>query len=206
MNIGFVGLGGMGGALARRLMLSRKIHVFDLRREVTVEFSAAGAIAAGDLASLGRACEVIMFCLPDSDQVHEVLFGADGLAKALMPGAIVIDHTTGDPTQTRAIAAELEKSGAWATHSYVADLREEPIQWKSLPDAAFRQRALAVAATSKRIYAIGGLTPSGDSTQEVQIFDPASGTWSKGPDFPSTGSTKGFGASAWAIEASFRSR
>ena len=33
MNVGYVGLGAMGGALARRLLLARKVHVFDIRRE-----------------------------------------------------------------------------------------------------------------------------------------------------------------------------
>ena len=89
------------------------------------------------------------------------------------------------------------KSAVWADKNYVADLTAEPLVWKPLPAAEFRQRALAVAATSKRIYAIGGMTPEGESTQAVQIFDPATETWSKGPDLPATGELKAFGASAW---------
>jgi 3-hydroxyisobutyrate dehydrogenase-like beta-hydroxyacid dehydrogenase len=34
LRVGYVGLGAMGGALARRMMLSRKMRVFDVAAEV----------------------------------------------------------------------------------------------------------------------------------------------------------------------------
>jgi outer membrane protein assembly factor BamB len=92
-----------------------------------------------------------------------------------------------------------EKSGAWAEKSYVADLSKSPIKWEALPDAPFRQRALAVAATGKRIYAIGGLTPQGKPTSAVRIYDPAAKTWSDGPVFPGKGDHAAFGISAYGI-------
>lgn len=92
-----------------------------------------------------------------------------------------------------------EKTAVWAESHYVADLTAEPLVWKPLPPASFRQRALAVAATSKRIYAIGGITAKGESTQAVQVFDPQAGTWSAGPDLPVDSDIKAFGASAWGV-------
>ncbi|RZL88922.1 MAG: NAD(P)-dependent oxidoreductase [Variovorax sp.] len=110
--IGYVGLGAMGAALVRRLLgSSRRVHVFDVRKESVRELEAQGAVAAPDLASLARACDVIMICVPTSAVVRQVLFGAEGLAEGLAPGKIVIDQTTGDPAETRAIAAELEALG-----------------------------------------------------------------------------------------------
>ena len=52
MEIGYVGLGAMGGALARRLMLSKKLHVLDLRPEVVETFAGNGAIPAQNGAAL----------------------------------------------------------------------------------------------------------------------------------------------------------
>jgi outer membrane protein assembly factor BamB len=92
-----------------------------------------------------------------------------------------------------------ESSGAWAEKNYSADLSRDPLVWEEMPVADFRQRALAVAATAGRIYAIGGITPEGETTQAVHIFDPVEKLWSKGPDLPVTGSTKAFGASAWGL-------
>ncbi len=111
LRVGYVGLGVMGGALVRRLMLSRKMTVFDVRREVVREFQSEGAVGATDLPSLARECDVIVICVPTSAIVREVVFGKGGLAEGLSPGKIVIDQTTGDPTLTRAIGTDLQKLG-----------------------------------------------------------------------------------------------
>ena len=109
--VGYVGLGAMGAALARRLMTSRKVHVFDIRPELVRPLEAEGAVAHRDLRSLARACDVVMMCLPTSAVVRDVLFGDGGLVEGLTPGKIVVDQTTGDPMATRAMAHELEKLG-----------------------------------------------------------------------------------------------
>lgn len=110
--IGYVGLGAMGAAIAARLLaLSRKVHVYDVRRENLQPLVAQGAVAAPDLRSLAQACDVIMVCVPTSAVVREVLFGAGGLAEGLSAGKVVVDQTTGDPAETRAIAAELGRLG-----------------------------------------------------------------------------------------------
>ncbi|HSW19390.1 MAG TPA: NAD(P)-dependent oxidoreductase, partial [Ramlibacter sp.] len=110
--IGYVGLGAMGAALARKLLASSlRVHVYDVREESVRALEAQGAVAAPDLASLARACDVIMICVPTSAIVRQALFGPGGLAQGLTPGKIVIDQTTGDPAETRAIAAELEALG-----------------------------------------------------------------------------------------------
>jgi 3-hydroxyisobutyrate dehydrogenase len=65
-------------------------------------------VPAQDLRALGDQCDLIMSCLPTSSQVRDVIFGANGLAGHLKPGSIMVDMTTGDPTATRAMAAELK--------------------------------------------------------------------------------------------------
>jgi hypothetical protein len=81
----------------------------------------------------------------------------------------------------------------------VADLRVEPLRWETLPVADFRQRALAVAATTKRVYAIGGLGDKGGPSNAVHIYDPASKNWSRGADFPATEMPMAFAASAFGV-------
>tara|TARA_B100000676_G_scaffold312886_1_gene389566 strand:- start:916 stop:1767 length:852 start_codon:yes stop_codon:yes gene_type:complete len=101
----------MGGALARRLMLSHKLRVLDLRPEVITEFTDNGAIPAQDGASLARECDIILLCLPRSADVREAIFGPGGLAEGLDSGKIIIDQTSGNPDETRAMAAELAEKG-----------------------------------------------------------------------------------------------
>ncbi|MEC8201236.1 MAG: NAD(P)-binding domain-containing protein, partial [Pseudomonadota bacterium] len=97
MELAYVGLGAMGGALARRLMLSHKLRVLDLRPEVVAEFADNGAIPVQDGASLARESDIILLCLPRSADVRDAIFGPGGLAEGLEPGKIIIDQTTGNP-------------------------------------------------------------------------------------------------------------
>ena len=111
MRIGYVGLGAMGGALARHLVPKHTVTVFDLNASALAEFTALGARAASSCAELARDCEIVLLCLPRSSDVERVLFGPGGLAEGLAPGAIVVDQTSGVPDQTRAFARRLAEQG-----------------------------------------------------------------------------------------------
>jgi 3-hydroxyisobutyrate dehydrogenase len=111
LRVGYVGLGAMGGALTSRLMLSREMTVFDVQADHVTRHAAEGAKPAADLPSLARECDVIFICVPTSAAVHQIVFGKGGLAEGLAPGKIVIDQTTGDPSITRAVAADLHTIG-----------------------------------------------------------------------------------------------
>ncbi|EER60273.1 3-hydroxyisobutyrate dehydrogenase [Acidovorax delafieldii 2AN] len=107
MNIGYVGLGSMGGALARRLQLSYPLHVYDLNQAAVTRMAERGAHTCATLQKLASNCEVIFLCLPMSTHVHEAIFGPHGLETALRPGTLLVDQSTGDPNATRAMAAQL---------------------------------------------------------------------------------------------------
>lgn len=111
MNIGYVGLGSMGGALARRLQRSHPLRVYDRDAASVQRLVDAGATRADSLAALADACDVILLCLPTSEHVRTVLLGADGIAASAKRGTLIVDQTSGDPTVTRAIAAELAERG-----------------------------------------------------------------------------------------------
>ncbi|MDM0021805.1 NAD(P)-dependent oxidoreductase [Variovorax saccharolyticus] len=111
MNIGYVGLGNMGGALARRLQLTHALHVYDQNAEAVQRLVDKGATASASLAVLASGCDLIFLCLPTSAHVRSVIFGADGLASSARRGTVFVDQTTGDPTVTRALAEELAAIG-----------------------------------------------------------------------------------------------
>ncbi|MCW5736461.1 MAG: NAD(P)-dependent oxidoreductase [Enhydrobacter sp.] len=111
MKVGFIGLGRMGGALARRLMREHRLAVYDLRAEVRAAFAGEGAEAMPDLRSLAAACDVVLTCLPTSAEVKAVIFGPDGLAEGMRPGSLIADMTTGDPNATRQMAEALQPAG-----------------------------------------------------------------------------------------------
>ena len=87
----------------------------------------------------------------------------------------------------------------WGKDYWVADLTRETIQWENLPAPPFLARAMAVAATDRFIYAIGGMDEEDSTSAKVHIYDPKSRKWSTGPEIPSGGRLKAFGASAFGI-------
>ncbi|MGE0715044.1 MAG: NAD(P)-dependent oxidoreductase [Alphaproteobacteria bacterium] len=111
MRVGYIGLGNMGGALARRLQLSIPLQVYDLNPAAVATLVAAGATACASAREVGERSDIVLTCLQTSRQVHSVVFGADGLAEGLAPGAVIADQTTGDAFATRAMSAELAPRG-----------------------------------------------------------------------------------------------
>jgi 3-hydroxyisobutyrate dehydrogenase len=111
MRLGYIGLGNMGGALARRLLRQHQMRVFDLRPEVVARFAELGAIPAQSAEALVRESDMVMTCLPTSQNVRDVLFGEGRAAASLQPGQIWADMTTGDPVETRDMAARLKQQG-----------------------------------------------------------------------------------------------
>lgn len=111
MNIGYVGLGNMGGALATRLQLTHPLRVFDLDPASVRRLAEKGAVACATLAELASQCDVILLCLPTSDHVRKAIFGDKGLLTTMAKGTLVIDQSSGEPSATRAMAAELATLG-----------------------------------------------------------------------------------------------
>lgn len=111
MKLGYVGLGRMGGALARRLQLQHRLSVYDVSSGAVTRMVEQGSLACGSRRELASECDVVLLCLPTSEHVRTAIFGVDGLIEGLRPGAILIDQTAGDPNVTRAMAADLERQG-----------------------------------------------------------------------------------------------
>src|SRR5437899_560228 len=104
MKVGYIGLGAMGNALARRLLTAHSVTVWDINRAAVAAFQELGASAASSAAHMARECEVVVLCLPRSSDVRQVIFGPGGLAEGVVSGQIVIDQTSGTPAETAHIA------------------------------------------------------------------------------------------------------
>ena len=111
-NIGFIGIGNMGAAMAGQLAQKGfALTVYDARPPVTEAFARAyNARAARTAAEVGEGADAVIFMLPDDLVVRRVLF-EEGLASRLAPGSIAIDMGTSAPAATRAIGAELASMG-----------------------------------------------------------------------------------------------
>lgn len=88
------------------------------------------------------------------------------------------------------------REAVWPTNALVLDLKNPNAGWKGFPQP-FQRRALALATLDSRVFCIGGMDSNNKPTLAVEIFDPSTGQWSKGPDLP-PGENKGFSCSAIA--------
>jgi 3-hydroxyisobutyrate dehydrogenase len=114
-RVGFVGLGNMGAPMGRRLIgAGYKLVVADALPASADKFVAEATGSAERSTSpetLGKACRVVITMLPDGKVVREVLLGANGIARHLAAGSIVVDMSSSSPIGTRELHADLAKLG-----------------------------------------------------------------------------------------------
>lgn len=112
MKVGFIGLGIMGKPMCKNLVKAGyEMVVYDFHKEAVKELVEAGATEAGSSKEVAQQCEVVITMVPNSPHVRAAVLGKDGVAEGAKPGTVVIDMSSIDPTESKAIGAELEKLG-----------------------------------------------------------------------------------------------
>lgn len=82
MEIGFIGLGNMGGPMSRRLVeAGHQVTVFDTRKEAMDNLVKLGATAARSVADVADRVETVMTSLPSLDIGFQVACGENGLTR-----------------------------------------------------------------------------------------------------------------------------
>jgi len=105
---GFIGVGRMGGHMARRLLAAgHSLTVFDTSKEATDDLAKSGAQVASSALEVANATEVAFLSLPTPDVVQKVCSGLTGAKKA----KIIADCSTTGPKVARIAQAELAKHG-----------------------------------------------------------------------------------------------
>ncbi len=112
MKVGFIGLGIMGKPMSKNLIKAgHELVVYNRTQSKADELVSLGAVRGESPADVASQCSVIITMLPNSPHVREVCLGQNGIAEAAAPGTIVIDMSSIDPVESRAIGAELAKKG-----------------------------------------------------------------------------------------------
>ena len=113
MQFGFIGVGQMGGGLARNLIRAKKsVLVFDLNPEAVKTTLAAGVTgrAAAKIEELAEA-DVVFTSLPMPQHLESVMLGPKGLLRQMKPGSTYIDVSTIDPATARKLSDAAEAKG-----------------------------------------------------------------------------------------------
>lgn len=109
MQIAFLGLGIMGGPMARNL--AKAGHQVTGWNRTPGKDIPGVKIAATPKEAAANA-EVVWICVSDTNAVEQVLFGASGVHTALRPGMIVIDSSTISPSASQRFAQKVQAKGA----------------------------------------------------------------------------------------------
>ena len=158
LRSGVVGLGNMGGRIARRIRdAGLPIAGFDVNPE-QAEYS--GVSTAASVAELVGDVEVVLFSLPDSRVVESVVYGDGGVLASCRGGQIVVDLSTAAPSSTVKIHADLADKGVEFVDAGISGGAAAAEQGTLTIMAGGSQEALTAVtpileAASSRIYHMG---------------------------------------------------
>jgi 3-hydroxyisobutyrate dehydrogenase len=112
LRAGVIGVGAMGMAVARRLLdAGFQVCVRDVRPEAERDAAAAGALVCTSPAALAAQCDAIVTLVVDAQQTEDVLFGAQGVAQAMHPDAVLLVMSTVPPAFAESVAQRLGALG-----------------------------------------------------------------------------------------------
>ncbi len=113
MQVGFIGLGTMGGHMAANLQKAGfRLIVNDVRRAAAEAHLAGGATWADTPRALAAQCDVIFTSLPGPPEVEAVALGRDGLIEGVRADAAYFDLSTNARATVRRISAAFADKGA----------------------------------------------------------------------------------------------
>jgi len=121
-RLAFIGLGVMGAAMAANLQRAGfALTVHNRSRGKAEALEQAGATWATTPAEAARGAAAVALCLPDTPDVEAVLFGPNGVAEGIAPGAVVVDFSSIAASATTGFARRLrEERGAFLLDSPVS--------------------------------------------------------------------------------------
>lgn len=111
-NIGFIGVGNMGGPMARNLLKAgHKVKAFDLMPELVQKVVDAGGTKAASAQEAAQDVDAVISMLPAGKHVLGVYTGDKGILAAARPGTLFIDSSTIDVKSAREAIAAAEAKG-----------------------------------------------------------------------------------------------
>lgn len=112
-RVAFLGLGVMGGPMARHLAVKgHEVTVYNRSPARAAAWVAAhGGRQAATPAAAAAGAEVVLACVGNDDDLRAVCTGPEGAFSGMAPGTLFIDHTTVSAEVTRDMAARARVLG-----------------------------------------------------------------------------------------------
>ena len=112
-DLGFVGLGTMGGRMARRLIdAGHRVTGYNRTRARAQWLVDMGMVMADTPKQVAEKSEIIFSMMANDDALLAVAEGEDGVLAGMGPGKVYVDMSTVSPAVSRQLAAQVAEKGA----------------------------------------------------------------------------------------------
>jgi 3-hydroxyisobutyrate dehydrogenase len=152
----------MGLGMARSLLRGGfDVAGFDVVPTAVERFVAENAGRGADTpAAAAAGADVVVSVVVNAAQTEAVLFGANGVASVMKPGAVFISSATMDPAVARRLAKQVEATGLHYLDAPISGgaaraASGELTVMASGSAAAFAQARLALDAMAAKVYELG---------------------------------------------------
>jgi 3-hydroxyisobutyrate dehydrogenase-like beta-hydroxyacid dehydrogenase len=109
-NLGFLGLGIMGGPMAQHLIQAgHTVALWSYSPGKAEQLAKDGGVVCSTPAEVAERSDCIFLCVGDTAMSRAVILGENGLLSKAKPGAIIVDCSTISPSESRQIGCELAK-------------------------------------------------------------------------------------------------
>ena len=113
MKIGFIGLGNVGGKLAKSLFRNKfDLTVYDLDKDITDNFKSKGVKIGNSLNELVNEVDIIITCLPSPEICKDVMLNENGILKNISKNKIWIEMSTTDHKDLIELGELIKEKGA----------------------------------------------------------------------------------------------
>jgi 3-hydroxyisobutyrate dehydrogenase-like beta-hydroxyacid dehydrogenase len=112
-NLGFVGLGVMGGRMVKRLLdAGHTVHGYNRTRSKGDWLVEQGMQWADSPCAVAEAADFTFSMVTNTKAVRAITQGEDGIVAGLGPGKIYVDMSTMSPSYSRELADQVRETGA----------------------------------------------------------------------------------------------
>ena len=112
-NLGFIGLGVMGGRMVKRLLdAGHSVTGYNRTRSKAQWLLEAGMTWGNTPRAVAKSADIILSMVTNTEALHSIAEGPDGLLGGLSAGKIYVDMSTVSPAFSRELAKEVAIKGA----------------------------------------------------------------------------------------------
>lgn len=112
-ELGFVGLGVMGGRMVKRLVdAGHRVTGYNRTRSKAEWLIEAGMAWADTPRAVAEAAQITLSMVTDTRALRAIMNGPDGILAGLSDGKLYVDMSTVSPTESRELAGRVAERGA----------------------------------------------------------------------------------------------